>query len=133
RIVDLDLVVHAREGDVDAARRVFGDLPDAAFGDRDRGDAALRDQVLDCRVRPRERVGGHGQIRVPAALLPRRQIADVDGAAGDALKLVGVTVLRPYPEDRVTELGGQVCEPAGRDGGHVDLLSLRRRGAGAAP
>ena len=139
-VVDLDLVVHARVGDVDALGIAVVEDGETAAREPGGHGALGRSLLLDRGVRTWERVGNDREVRLVGADVDAvRQIAHVDLAVAGLRQLVGEAALRAEPEDRMLDLGGEVSElgPAWSRSRRRPVpgcsTSCRRRAAGARP
>ena len=131
RVVDLDLVVHARVGDVDALGIAVVEDGETAAREPGGHGALGRSLLLDRGVRTWERVGSDREVRLVGADLDAvRQIAHVDLAAAGLRQLVREAALRAEPEDRMLDRGGEVSELGPRGCGRAgDLCRVARRAA----
>ena len=134
RVVDLDLVVHARVGDVDALGISLVEDGETAAREPGGHGAVGGSLFLDRGVRTWERVGNDGEVRLVGADVDAvRQIAHVDVAVAGLRQLVGEAAPRAEPEDRMLDLGGEVSELGPRGRGRAgDLCRVARRAAVAA-
>ena len=112
-VVDLDLVVHARVGDVGALGITVVEDGETVAREPGGHGALGRSLLLDRGVRTWERVGNDREVRLVGADVDAvRQIAHVDLAAAGLRQLVGEAALRAEPEDRMLDLAARSASSA---------------------